>query len=101
LNYQSSKKADRCNLDRLYQKLYPKRTGSSILLLFDMAAAAFNRRIGVFLPVNLFMAILAQFMGSLLETVDFRVADIQSMTIFAFINNHYIILGVMAGCAAV
>jgi len=65
-----------------------------------MAAAAFNRRIAVPLQVNLFMTILAQFMGCLLEAVDFRVADFQRMTVFAFINNHYFILGVMTGCAA-
>jgi hypothetical protein len=65
-----------------------------------MTAAALDRRVASFFLVYRLMAILAQFMGCLLEAVDIRIADVEVMALCTFINSHHIVLGMVTDYAA-
>ncbi len=65
-----------------------------------MTATAFNRCIHAFI-IYFLMAILAKFMRRLLIAVDISIAYVLGMAVGAFINNHDLILGMMASSAGV
>ena len=65
-----------------------------------MTATAFYRCIHTSI-IYFLVAILAQFMSRLLIAVDISIAYVLGMTVGAFINDHDIILGMMASGAGV
>jgi hypothetical protein len=61
-----------------------------------MAATAFNRCFAPFL-IHPFMTILAELMCCLLKTINSGVTYLSGMATCAFVNHHYLFLGMMAG----
>lgn len=69
-----------------------------MLFLLQMTTTTFNRCI-LALIIHFFVAILAQFMGSLLIAVHFGNTYVYGMAVGAFINHHDLILGMMTNSA--